>query len=212
MTLSDQVQPLYSISLFHGLTDKQLEIVSHSFTQKQIGSGELVIEQGASSDSLYVLLSGSVKVYRMTEDGEEINLAILGSGDVIGEMSLLDHQPRSAHVEALQESTLLQLSQESFRTLLRTYPDIAFNLLATLARRVRITDEHLESILSLKLEDRTWQILKLLEKHFPDGKIHLSHEELSSLVGATRARVTEALHHLEKQNKIKLSHRTIQIL
>lgn len=208
---TDPIYLLKSVFLFHGLNEAQLSIVANNLVARNIETNKVFIEQDSFSDEVYIISQGAVKVYRLTEDGEEVSLAILGVGDVVGEMSLLDDEPRSANVETLQPTTLLALSKQSFREILRQYPDIALNLLAALSRRVRITNEHLESVLLLKLEERTWQILEVLAKHFNNQEIHLSQEEVASLVGATRARVSEVLNYLEKKGRIKLSHRSIQV-
>src|SRR5688572_7124156 len=95
-----------SVSLFQGLSSDQLERIVAPLSEREYREHELIIEEGEMSGGIFFIIEGSVKVYKVTKEGEEVNLAILGVGDVVGEMSLLDHAPRSANVETLQKTTL----------------------------------------------------------------------------------------------------------
>jgi len=200
---------IQSFSLFEGLPQNEIEAITHSATQKIIKAKTVFIEQGASSEAAYFILEGSVNVYRMNENGEEVSLAVLGQGDVVGEMALIDHEPRSAYVKSLTDISVLVLTSSDFKNILQKYPNTAIHLLSSLSVRIRQTDQHVEDILTQNLATRTWNSLLVLKRYFPDGEIALSHEELSSIIGATRARVTEVLNLLQEQGKITLSHRKI---
>lgn len=207
----DKKQIIKSLPLFQSLNETKLETLSQATHEKVLPANTTFIEQEDEPISTYIIISGSVRVYRISPDGEEINLAILGPGEVVGEMSLLDDEPRSASVETIQETKTLVLDRKDFLQIIHQYPDMAINLLSVLSKRIRLINEHLEDTFSKTLPERTWKILQALQKYFPEGVINLSHEELSSIVGASRARITEVLDEFAQQGKIILSHRKIHL-
>lgn len=162
-------------------------------------------------NAAYFIIAGSAKIYRITEEGEIVTFAVLGPNEVVGEMSLIDDMPRSACVETIKDTQVLILTKKEFHTILNTHPSVAIALLKVLSKRVRETNQQIENILSKNLNDRTWKVLESLAKYFPNKTINLSQEELANIIGATRARVTEVLNNLQKNNKIALSHKQIMI-
>lgn len=201
-----------SFALFEGLPEKEIQALMQVASKRTIPAKTVFIEQGTPSETAFFILDGSVNVYRMDESGNEISVCILGSGDIVGEMSLIDHEPRSAFVTTLTDTTMLTLSQKDFITILQKYPQIAIHLLSSLSKRLRTTNQYLEDIVRKPLSSRTWNTLQILKRYFSDGKISLTHEELASIVGATRARITEILNNFQKDGKISLSHRNITLL
>ena len=202
---------IQNFSIFQGLPSNEIDAIAKAAVKKDIPAKTTFIEQGAESEAAYFILSGSVTVFRMNENGEEINIAVLGSGDVVGEMALIDQEPRSAFVKTLTDTSVLILTSHDFKKILQKHPNTAIHLLSSLSIRIRHTDQHVEDLLTKNLVTRTWNTLKALEKYFPQREISLSHEELASIIGATRARVTEALNELADTQKIALSHRKIVI-
>lgn len=211
MNIAERAKILKTFDLFKELGVSQLEVIAKAVLEKEFDTRTVFIEQETEADVAYFIYEGGVRVYRTTSEGDEVNLSISGAGEIIGEMALLDHGPRSATVETIQKTKALTLSQHEFKNILETHSEIAFNLLLVLSRRVRKISEVLEDVVSHKLPERTWHVLELLAKYFPDGEITLSQEELAQIVGATRARVTETLNDFEKEGKIELSHKKIKI-
>jgi CRP/FNR family transcriptional regulator len=129
---------LAHVELFAGLEKKDLQLLAGSCRERNYSSGSRLIKQGDTGVGLYVITDGKVHITRETDpDKAEIDLGTVGSGNVLGEMSLLDDLPRSANVTAVTEVTALLLPVWEFRTTLRNHPDIALRLLATLSRRLR---------------------------------------------------------------------------
>lgn len=201
-----------SFTLFDGLPEEDIQALMHAATKRIIPAKTVFIEQGTFFETAFLILDGSVNVYRIDENGDEIGICILGSGDIVGEMSLIDHEPRSAFVKTLTETTVLTLSQTDFANILQKHPTIAIHLLSSLSKRLRITNQHLEDMASKSLKTRTWNTLQTLQHYFHEREITLTHEELASIVGATRARITEILNSFEEEGKITLSHRNITLL
>lgn len=212
MDIAKKIQIIGSVSLFQNLTKEQIEVIAQVSIEQILPPHTVFIEQESQSNVAYIICTGGARVYRITEQGEDVNIAVIGSGDVVGEMALLDNAPRSANVETLQNTQLLMLTQESFSKILKEHPEVAFSLLSTLSKRVRETNQHIEDILYKNLFDRTWKMIQTLAKYFPNNTITLSQEELAAIVGATRARITETLNELQKQGKITTSHRQIHVL
>ncbi len=212
MDLAEKQLFLKSHSLFKDLSLPQLKIIAESIKEVEFKTGQDIIEQDSISDGAYFIVSGTVKVFRTNEEGEQINLAVLGSGEIIGELGLIDNEPRSASINALKDTKLLLLTQKEFLAILKNCPDVAIILLKTLATRVRNTSKHLEELQSKNLYERTWATLQTLANFFPNQNIELSQEELATIIGGTRSRVTEVLNTLKKQGKIILSHKNIHLV
>lgn len=211
MDLTKKIEILSSLPLFSSLVPSELDLISEKAREKIILAGECFIQQGEPGDSTYIIIDGLVRVYRITEDGEDVNIAMLGKGEVVGEMSLIDEGPRSAYVDAVNQTHCLVLFRRDFLEILEKHPKTAINLLGALTQRLRVLNEYLEDVFSKNLPERTMKLLRTLAIYFPGNEITLSQEELANIVGATRARVTEALNLLEKEGKITLSHRKIRL-
>src|SRR5439155_334352 len=146
--MSDKEKLVANLPLFKDLTFEEIKIITQSVREELKEKGEVFIEQEDQSDAAYFIVSGSVKVFRVTEEGEEITLAVLGQGEVVGELALLDDQRRSASVLALSQTKVYKLTRDDFSKILSIYPRAALSLLKTLAHRVRSINEHLEDVLS----------------------------------------------------------------
>lgn len=202
---------IQNFSLFEGMQPEEIEEIVKLASKKTLPAKQIFIEQGSPSDTAYFITEGSVNVYRMNENGEEVSLGILGAGDVVGEMALIDHELRSAFVKTLTDTTFFVLTRNDFGLLLQKYPNIAIRLLSSLTSRIRQTDLYVEELMTQNLETRTWNTLQILRRYFSKSEITLSHEELASIIGATRARVTKILDSLQKKGLVSLSHRKITL-
>jgi CRP/FNR family cyclic AMP-dependent transcriptional regulator len=131
-------ETLSHVDLFSTLDKKELKEVAKSCYERTYSAGTTIFSQGDTGVGLYVLKSGKVRIMQAHDpDKAEDEIAVLGPGDVLGEMALLDDLPRSASVIAFEDVTALLLPVWEFRSILRSHPDIALKLLAVLSRRVR---------------------------------------------------------------------------
>ena len=211
MAGSDRFKIFKNVLLFENLPEENIKRIIDLSIEKTFQTGDILIEQDTLANNAYIICSGSVRAYRISEEGDEITLGVLGQGEIVGEMSLLDDEPRSASVAVLQETVVLIINRGRFVSLLKEFPDLTISLLRTLSLRIRTINDHLEDIVSKNLYDRTWKMLLSLSKYFPEKNIALSQEELAEIIGATRARVTEVLNRLKSDGKITLSHREIKL-
>jgi CRP-like cAMP-binding protein len=211
MDTLDKINFLQHIELFKGLDQVQLESIAIHFESKTYTPHEILITQDDMDDSMFFIVIGVVRVYRLTEDGKEVQLSFRKSGDSIGEMAFIDHSPRSAFVEAVNDTSVLVISSEKFKTIANSNPSIYVSLLQTLVARLRENNYILEGIVSKSLKEKTFELLTTLDNYFPNHEIPLSQEELAEIIGATRARVSESLGELENEGKITISHRKITL-
>ncbi len=132
---------LAQVPLFHDLSRRELELISRNCREREYPAGAVLLQQGETGVGLYVIVSGSVRVTQQHEGSGARELATLGRGDVLGEMSLLDDLPRSATVTAVEPTRVLVLPVWDFRASLREAPDIAIKLLTVLSRRLRQAEQ-----------------------------------------------------------------------
>ena len=128
--------------IFSSLTRKDVRQLSAMCLPKHYATGDSIIEEGSTGLGLFVLVTGRVEVFKEL-DRRRISLAVLTDGDVLGEMALLDDQPRSASAEALAATDCLLLSRDRFRVLLKRRPKIAWPMVPALALRIRDLQERL---------------------------------------------------------------------
>src|SRR2546428_12850072 len=128
---------LQKVPLFSQLAPVELERVAEITRERSYPRNSVILFEDDPGDALYVVATGQVKVVLIGEDGREVILSVLGEGDFFGEMSLIDEEPRSAHVIAMEDSNLLVIRREDFQAILQQSPGIAMGLLRELSRRLR---------------------------------------------------------------------------
>lgn len=201
MPALDDPRALAELELFQELTGDELTFVNGLLRRKAFSAGTLLMSADQPGELIYLILDGSVKVFLSREDGTEVNLSILGAGQTVGEMSLLDRAGRSANAVTLEPSTLLWMDRASFYQALRTIPTLGYNLLRLLSRRLRLANEQILALSSLDVTGRVaWQILALAEEYGrreEGGGVHiplrLTQGDIASLVGTSREQVNRAM-------------------
>jgi CRP/FNR family transcriptional regulator, cyclic AMP receptor protein len=203
---------LSELSLFQGVPAQELEKFAPLLHRKIFPAGATVITADQLGDAVYVISAGSVKVHVIRPDGEEVILAVLGPGEVVGEMSLADSLGRSADVSTLEESVLLWMHRSAFRMKLEEVPMLSpRNLASLLSRRVRLTNAHLLSLAALDVPGRVASQLLALAREYgestPQGTrvpMRLTQSDLAGLAGASRVRVNQALGYFRKRGLISM--------
>lgn len=132
----EKLEQLREVALFGAFGPRQLEAVGRHVDRAQRAAGQVLVRQGDRGEEMMLLLSGKATVER---DGKV--LATLGPNDVVGELSLIDRQPRTATVTATEDCDLLVMHHRDFATLMDEVPDFAHNVLLSLAQRLRAADE-----------------------------------------------------------------------
>jgi len=128
---------LAHVELFSSLDKRELQTLAKSSQERTYSAGTKLFSQGDSGSGLYILKNGKVSITQTSGQGAEKEINTAGAGETLGEMALLDDQPRSATVTAVEDVTALLLPVWEFRGVIKAHPDIALKLLASLSRRLR---------------------------------------------------------------------------
>jgi CRP/FNR family cyclic AMP-dependent transcriptional regulator len=147
------------------------------------------------------------------EDGREVILGVLGVGEHFGELSLIDNQPRSAHVIAMEDSLLLVLRQEDFRRRVDVQPQIAWALLVELSRRLRRADNKIGGLVLLDVPGRIARLLLDVAEEQGSDAIEkpLTHQTIAQMIGASRETVSRAMREFQDAGLIAVERRAISI-
>lgn len=132
---------LSKVPIFSGLTKKELQELSANAREREYPAGETLVRQGESGVGLFVILSGKVRVLQHADGGER-QLGVYGPGAALGELALLDDQPRSATIVASEPTKVLIIPVWDFRAALRENPEISLKLLSVLSQRLRKVESH----------------------------------------------------------------------
>ena len=204
------VQHLRNVPIFSDLKDSDLNIISDKMISRAYEKGQMILLEESQGETFFIIVSGAVKVTRLSDDGREVILAILGESDFFGEMSLLDGEGRSANIVANEDAEVLTLSRRDFLDCLETYPKIAIALLEELAIRLRKSDQHIES---LSLSDSEHRIAITLIRFAQElgtikqGDVKISNlpfqQDIANMAGTSRETVSRTLKLLEEKDLIK---------
>ena len=140
------VSILSRVELFRPLPEEAQETLAARGTRRRFARGDVLMRQGEPSLSLYVILSGRVRVDRTTDSGTTMMLAELGPDEIVGEMGVLDAEPRTATVTAVADTETLELLASALAIALLESPAVSAGLLRLLSRRLRTTDELIDRI------------------------------------------------------------------
>ena len=201
--MKERAEALRVIPLFATLEDAVLEEIAGLLIDRKFPKDAIIFEEGSVGDYMYLIREGQVKVTKMSEDGREKILEILGSGDFMGEMALVDREPRSASIKTTRPCVLLALSRQDFLGLLRENPEISMGIIRELTRRLRETDEQIRGLLFERVEGRTRRILSRMATDPVSSDPNrlttppVTHQQLADLVGTSRETITRVVKELK---------------
>jgi CRP/FNR family transcriptional regulator, cyclic AMP receptor protein len=206
---------LGDLALFRGLSSAELVRLNDVLGRTRFPARAMMLTETQLGEVVYVVLEGTLKVSIVQASGQEMALALLGPGEVVGEIALADRGGRSADVTALEPATLLWLDRTVFGQLRRDIPALTENLLALLARRLRLANAQLLAMATLDVHGRVArQLLALADAHgeaSPNGDVciplRLTQSDLAALVGATRVRVNEVLVGFKQRGSLSVDGR-----
>jgi len=190
---------LGDVLLFRGLPADALAKIESRCVPKSYPRGAVVISEGDEATSMYILLSGGVKVHHTDADGRETILNTLGAGEHFGELALVDESPRSASVTTLEPSRLLMLSKTAFRECMNEYPEVSYLLVKSLAQQVR----RLTETVNMMGRDVYGRIKSLFEGLAveKDGVLvigqHMTQQDIASRIASSREMVSRVLKELK---------------
>ncbi len=213
----DPLDVLRAVPLFRQVPEADLRAMADLVRERRQPKGSLILTQGDEGETLFLIRSGQVKVTVVAEDGRQVILSVLGAGSFFGEMALIDDEPRSAHVIAMEESALLALRREDFRAQLARSPELGIALLRELSRRLRRADDTIASLMLLDVNGRVAHLLlELAREEGGDAGItiarRLTHASIGQMVGASRETVSRTMRNLVLRNVIGVTRKGITLL
>jgi CRP/FNR family cyclic AMP-dependent transcriptional regulator len=213
--MTNAIELLKHVDLFKHLTDMQLTELATQSREISFRKHAILMTEGDRGESMYVINTGSVKVYVSDDEGRELVLYQHGSGAVIGDIALLDDEPRSASVSTLEPATALMIGKQAFLECLRNSPEMAINIIRSLTQRLRDATEGSRSLaldnVYRRLADKLQELgegedlesLVLAKKY--------SYQELGNMIGASREMVGKVMAELVKGEYIEIVDGKIQM-
>jgi len=205
-------------ALFGILSDNEIDALLFHARFEHYPAGHLIFARGSPGRSMMAVLGGAVRISTTSPNGREAVLAILNAGEIFGEMALLDGGERTADAVALSDCDLLVIDQRDFIPFLESRTDLCIRFLKLLSQRLRRTDELVEVALFERLDSRLSKALVQLALN--DGAadragsplvIHVSQQEMSGIVGASRENVNKQLRIWQRAGLLELGKRRIVI-
>jgi CRP-like cAMP-binding protein len=208
----DATALLASSDLFSTLDPNDLNKLSGLARPQRCSRNQVIFREGDEAAELYVIRSGRVAIAKQSPDGRESLVALMETGDLFGEMALFDEEPRSAQARALEASEVLAVPFAPIRVMFRERPELLWEVVALLARRLRTTDAALADSVFLDVTGRTAKRLLELAGDADDFSLPITQEELAGLVGASRERVNKAISAFVRLGWLEQSDRRYRIV
>ena len=218
MTQKDDDLIIRKAPLFSALDDEAAHELRQSMVALKLNKGQVLFKEGQDGDRLYVVVHGKIKLGTTSTDGRENLLSILGPGEMFGELSLFDPEPRTSTATAVTDARLVSLAHEAVIGLVTTNPQTSLELLRRLAQRLRKSNEILADLVFADVPGRVAKAIMDLGERFgvmkEDG-LHVNHdltqEALAQLVGASRETVNKALADFAARGWVKLEPRAVLV-
>jgi CRP/FNR family transcriptional regulator, cyclic AMP receptor protein len=217
--MKEKIWFLKDCDLFERLSAADKQHLESQAVIRTFPPGTFVYFPSDPGQSVLVLARGRVKIKFITPDGQETILAFVGPGELFGELAIVDTQPRNEYAEAVTETTVIAIPRDDMLGLMERRPELAMHVTRLFGFRRRRLENRLRNILFCSIR---WRIvalmLELLETH---GKLvgdaweivlPLSHQDLASLIGATRETVTVTLGQLQDEKLIRVQRRRLTVL
>ncbi len=203
-----------SADLIAAIADPMVRELANRGSVRSFPKNTVIINEGDRGESMFVILSGKVKVYVSDDDGREMILDIYGAGDYVGEMSL-DGRPRSASVMTLEQTTCSVVTRDALKDAVASSPDFAMKLIDTLIERARIATDNVKNLALMDVYGRVARLLLSLAKEQPDGKLvvpeRMTQQDIADRVGASRDMISRIFKDLTIGGYVTVVDRVITI-
>lgn len=203
---------LKSVPLFASFPDEQLRALVTVVTRRSAPRGSTIMAAGDPTDSLYIVISGRLKVMMGDADGKEVILTIIGPGEFFGEMGLIDDSPRSASVVAIEPCELLSITKRDFKAALAQNFEMAMAVMRGLVRRLREADRKIGSLALLDVYGRVARLLLDMSEDVNGQKMvtkRLPKQDIAKMIGASREMVSRVMKDLQMGGYIEMRGSTI---
>ena len=207
---------LQKVALFQSVEPEELSRIASLLSPRDVPKDAHVVTQDEPGDALFIIAKGRMKVVLYGDNGREVILTLLKTGDFFGEMALLDDLPRSANVIALADSRVLVLKRDGFAEHIRKSPTTALNVMAELSRRLRRADEIIGNLATLDVYGRVAHIMIDLAKkdgEEVEGGILIrerpTQQDIASMIGTSRETVSRVLSEFQRRGFVEMRGREI---
>ena len=214
----DKLSLLQSVPIFSDLSPSDLNKIADRMVLRVFTKGQMILLEDDLGQTFFVIAGGSVKITRLSDDGREVILAMLGEADFFGEMSLLDGAGRSANVVALEASEVLTLARNDFLEILQDYPKLSISLLEELTQRIRKSDQQIESLSLSDVEQRIGiTLIRLAEElgTIKRGSVKIKdlpyQQDIANMAGTSRETVSRTFKLLEEKGLVTREGRKLTI-
>jgi CRP/FNR family cyclic AMP-dependent transcriptional regulator len=198
---------LKAVPLFASVPEDQLRMLATVVSRRSAPRSTTVMAGGDPTDSLYIILSGRLKVMMSDADGKEVILTLLGPGEFFGEMGLIDDEPRSASVVAIEACELLSITKRDFKKCLAENFEMAMAVMRGLVRRLREADRKIGSLALLDVYGRVARLLLDMAENVGGEKIvtkRLPKQDIAKMIGASREMVSRVMKDLQMGGYIEV--------
>jgi len=198
---------LRNVPLFSALPEQQLALLTSVVSRKSFPRGATIIAKDDITESLYVVISGRLKVMMSDEEGREVILATLGPNEFFGEMGLLDDSPRSASVVALEACEMLSLSKRDFKKCLAENFEMTMTVMRGLVKRLREADQKIGSLALMDVYGRVAHLLLEMAETVNGQKVvtrKLAKQDIAKMIGASREMVSRVMKDLQAGGYIEV--------
>ena len=217
-TVKEIAENLDEIHVFSDLSEEELEKVANLCTPRTYPKNSMIILEEEFGDTVFGIIEGTVKITRVNDEGKEVILALLGQGELFGELAILDGEARSANALAQEKRLLLAFPKGEFLNLLKTNFKISFALMGELAKRLRKSDQQIEALSLSDAEHRIGvSILNLAEDMgiIKKGQVTIEklpfQQDIANMAGTSRETVSRVLTMFEEKSMITKEGHTLVI-
>ncbi|MFA5984603.1 MAG: Crp/Fnr family transcriptional regulator [Methylococcaceae bacterium] len=200
--------------LFKDLEESELKLIADLTSKKTVAKNAIVLSEGDTSDSMYIIKEGQVNVTLANEDGDEFILSTLHPGDNFGELSLLDDDPRSANIIAIEKCEFIVLNKADFFRLLQQNPTISISVIKYLCRKIRAVTSCAQGLALQNVYERIVNYLYSVAVPAENGALvtpRLTQPDIARHVGAGREMVNKLLNALKKGRYLEIENKVIII-
>lgn len=200
------------ISLFSDLDETELATLSSKAVRRQFQRNTIILNEGDHSDSLYLIITGKVRVFLSDDAGKEVTLNVQGPGEYFGELALIDAEPRSASVITTEPTRVAIISKPDFEVFLGKHPEANLKIMRGLVKRLRALSEDVKSLALMDVYGRVARLLLQLADEEGDIRVireSLTQQEIANRVGSSREMVSRILKDLKTGGYIEVKNRHI---
>jgi CRP/FNR family cyclic AMP-dependent transcriptional regulator len=191
---------LRNVPLFTVLSEHQLALLTSVVSRRSFPRGTAVMAAGDATDSLYVVISGRLKVLMSDDEGREVILTMLGPSEYFGEMGLIDDSPRSASVITVEPSELLILSKRDFGKCLSDNFEMCMTVMRGLVKRLREADKKIGSLALMDVYGRVARLLLDMSERIEGQNVltrKVAKQDIAKMIGASREMVSRVMKDLQ---------------